>query len=359
MKKNNKTRVFTSLIFLAAALILLIVSRLSGSFTQWYSTHLYQVWVNIVGRFMNLFPFSVVEVLLYLLILVLVVTAVRLIIRLILKKAGAAQVGSWFSNLFLTAAILLFLYVLNCGINYNRISFSNSADIQAVEYTADELTEICRWLTVEVNDRADKMNRDEAGVMQLTGATSTEAVVVMEALGEDYPELAGYYPKPKGLIFPWILSIQQLSGVYSPFTIEANYNSSMIDYQVPFTACHELSHLRGFMQEEEANFIAFLACVNADDEQFQYSGFLSGWSYCMNVLYQVDYEAWEEVRAELAATVELDLTANREYWLQYDGRVAEAANQINDTYLKANGQESGVKSYSQMVDLIAAYYLDK
>ena len=347
------------MMFLAAALILLTISRLSGSFAQWYGTHLYQVWVNIVGRFMNLFPFSVVEVLLYLLILVLAVTAVRLIIRLILKKDGATEISSWFSNLFLTAAILFFLYVLNCGINYNRISFSNSADIQAVEYTADELKEICRWLTGEVNVRADEMNRDEAGVMQLTDATRTEAVAVMEALGEDYPELAGYYPKPKGLIFPWILSIQQLSGVYSPFTIEANYNSGMVDYHVPFTVCHELSHLRGFMQEEEANFIAFLACVNAEDEQFQYSGYLSGWSYCMNVLYQVDYEAWEEVRAELAAAVEPDLTTNREYWLQYDGRVAEAANQINDTYLKANGQESGVKSYSQMVDLIAAYYLDK
>ena len=39
----------------------------------------------------------------------------------------------------------------------------------------------------------------------------------------------------------------------------------MVSYNLPFTTCHELSHLRGFMQEEEANFIGFLACVNADD----------------------------------------------------------------------------------------------
>ena len=358
MKKNNKIKGIISLILLAAGVILLLISRLSENFSQWYSTHLYQVWVNIAGRFMNLFHFSAAEVMLYLLILVFVFSLVFLIIRLILKKAGSAQIGSWFSNLFLTAVILFFLYVLNCGINYYRISFSNSSDIQAVEYTAGELTEICRWLTVEVNDRADEMIRDEAGVMQLTDSAETKAPAVMEALGEEYPELKGYYPKPKGLIIPWILSIQHLSGVYSPFTIEANYNSGMTDYHVPFTVCHELSHLRGFLQEEEANFIAFLACIKADDEQFQYSGYLSGWTYCMNVLYQVDYEAWEEVRAELDSAVEPDLKANREFWLQYDGRVAEAANQVNDTYLKANGQKNGVNSYSHMVDLIAGYYLE-
>ena len=30
---------------------------------------------------------------------------------------------------------------------------------------------------------------------------------------------------------------------------------------------------------------------------------------------------------------------------------------MNDTYLKANGQDDGVKSYDRMVDLIVAYYL--
>ena len=77
----------------------------------------------------------------------------------------------------------------------------------------------------------------------------------MFSLGATYPELSGYYPQPKGLLFPAFLSVQNLSGIYSPFTIEANYNSAMVSYNLPFTICHELSHLRGFMQEEEANFI--------------------------------------------------------------------------------------------------------
>ena len=111
---------------------------------------------------------------------------------------------------------------------------------------------------------------------------------------------------------------RRLTDVYK----RQNYNSGMTDYNIPFTACHELSHLRGFMQEEEANFIAYLACSRSDNVQFRYSGNLLGWVYCMSVLHTVDYDAWEEVRQTLAPEVEPDLAANREYWARYDGAVA-------------------------------------
>ena len=39
-----------------------------------------------------------------------------------------------------------------------------------------------------------------------------------------------------------------------------------------------------------------------------------------------------------------------------DGKVAEVSNKVNDTYLKVNKQEDGVKSYGRMVDLLLAQY---
>ena len=72
----------------------------------------------------------------------------------------------------------------------------------------------------------------------------------------------------------------------------------------------------------------------------------------MNVLRRVDYDAWEAIRVQLSQEAESDLQANREYWSKYDGAIAEVSNKINDTYLKANGQADGVKSYNRMVDLI-------
>ena len=34
------------------------------------------------------------------------------------------------------------------------------------------------------------------------------------------------------------------------------------------------------------------------------------------------------------------------------------SNQINDAYLKSNGQENGVESYDKMVDMLVVYLLD-
>ena len=365
----NKKKPIISAVLLAAALILSVAARKAEGFAQWYSTHLYSLWVGSIGRILGVLPFSVSEMLLYLLLLGVLLWSVTAAagrwkkVHMQDSKATAKAGGRQFLNnkgsgwnILLLAAVLCFLYVVNCGINYHRESFSESSGIEAREYTVEELEEVCRWLTQKVADFSGEVERGKDGGMVLTVPLGDTARKAMEMLGQDYPELAGYYPQPKKLLNSWILSIQNLSGVYSPFTIEANYNGDMQEYNIPFTACHELSHLRGFMQEQEANFIAFLACSNSDEEAFAYSGYLMGWIQCMNVLYRTDYEVWEEVRGQLPAEVEPDLKLNREFWARYDGRIAEVSNRVNDTYLKANGQADGVKSYNRMVDLIVAYY---
>lgn len=316
---------------------------------NWYSTHIYPITVSLIGRITGIFPFSVAEILIYILIIWSVISLVRASRKKDMKR--------WVKKLLLVAGILFLLYVLNCGINYHRISFAESADFQLESYSVQDLKETCLWLTDEVNALSGKVERDKSGQMILNGNERTDAVTAMEKTGEYYPELAGFYPRPKAVLNHKILSAQKLTGIYSPFTIEANYNSGMTDYNVPFTQCHELSHLRGFMQEEEANFIAFLACRISENNEFQYSGNLLAWIKCMNLLYKMDYEAWEEIRPLLAAEVEKDLQANNEFWRKYDGKVAEVSNQINDTYLKANGQKDGVESYNRMVDLVVSYYL--
>ena len=181
----------------------------------------------------------------------------------------------------------------------------------------------------------------------------------MQTLGRTYPSLQGYYPAPKPVLVSEILSRQKLTGIYSPFTIEANYNQDMPAYDLPFTMCHELSHLRGFMQEEEANFIGFLACVSTDDTAFNYSGYLLGWIYATNELYETDYDTFEEVYSRLSDNVKADLSANSSFWNRYDSKVAEVSGQINDHYLKANGQSDGVKSYDRMVDLMITWFRSK
>lgn len=347
MMKNNKY-LWSGCVLLGLSAALQIMARLVPGFGQWYSETIYPLLVNTVGRIMNLVPFSVSEMGIYLLIcyiLAMVVFAIR-------KKSWKKFAG----HLFLIASVLFFLYCTNCGVNYYRTSFAESAGFDVDSYSVEDLKNTCVWLTKEVNEWSSKVQRMDNQVMCLRLDEAVESVRAMENVGRIYPELSGYYPRPKGLLNHWILSVQETTGIYSPFTVEANYNTGMTDYNIPFTACHELSHLRGFMQEEEANFIAFLACLASEEADFQYSGYLLAWIHCTNLLYKTDYDAWEEIRKNLSEDVEADLRANSEFWNKYDGAVAEVADKINDTYLKANGQSDGVESYGRMADLVVAYY---
>lgn len=354
---KEKKILLSGVMFLAVGGALLLAARTAEGFADWYSSHIYTVFVNVIGRLMGQFPFSVSEILLYVLLgCVLWWIGERITLRCMGRKEKW-KIKEGFISLFLLVSVLFFLYALNCGVNYYRETFSESEGIVTREYSVEELKEVCRWLTDKVNETADQGYRDANERMTLESVNvEQEAVAAMENLSEEYKALQGFYPRPKALLNHWILSVQNLTGVYSPFTVEANYNAGMVDYNIPFTACHELSHLRGFMEEKEANYIGFLACIGSDTEAFRYSGYLMGWIYCTNVLYQEDYEAWEELRAELKDGVLSDLRANSAFWAKYDTAVAEVSDRINDTYLKANGQQEGVESYDRMVDLIVTEY---
>lgn len=357
-ERDSKRRITVSALLLVLSAGLIVLSVQAPDFAEWYSQNIYPVLVSAIGRLTGLLPFSLAEICLYLLLAALILSLICLGIGIARKGEAGRRLFAWFSCAVLAVSILAFLYTAGCGVNYHRKTFSSEEGIIASDYTAEELQEICIRLTEEVNSRAGKVSRDSDGVMILTAPEGEGAVEAMEKLAEAFPSLKGYYPMPKKVAVSEILSYQGLTGVYSPFTIEANYNGDMTPYNIPFTACHELSHLRGFMEEKEANFIAFLACIGSDRTDFQYSGYLSGWTYCMNALYRADPEAWQETRSLLDKKAEADVWANSQFWNSYEGVISETADRINDTYLRANGQADGVRSYDRMVDLIMAYFTD-
>ena len=129
----------------------------------------------------------------------------------------------------------------------------------------------------------------------------------------------------------------------------------MTDYNIPATACHELSHLKGFAREDEANFIAYLACTASDNPEFNYSGAMLAYIHANNALYGAgEVELYREIRDSLCDTAKRDLIANSAFWDQYEGKVAEVSTQVNNSYLQLNNQSDGVKSYGRVVDLLLA-----
>src|SRR5207248_11260701 len=91
---------------------------------------------------------------------------------------------------------------------------------------------------------------------------------------------------PKPVYFSGLMSRLGISGVYSPFTGEPNYNALQPDFDLPFAVAHEMAHQRGFAREDEANFIAFLVCTKASNAYVRYSGYL-GALRVLGVLFRV------------------------------------------------------------------------
>ncbi len=352
--------VLLTLVFLGAALLLQLAARKVPGFGQWYAVTIYPLITGSPGRFMGIFPFSVTELGLYLLIVLFVVSLVRSW-RRPLKILGRLLFG---------ASLLFFLFTVNCGINYYRQPFSALSGLTIQPSSSQELYDLCSWLVEQIQDSVRQLEDQASEENGFSGQTSREPLpsygelleygrqgqLAMERLGEEFPVLAGFYPAPKPLLLSRILSVQQLCGVYSPFTVEANYNREMPLYNIPHTICHELSHLKGFMREDEANFIGYAACIHSEDLYFRYSGYLMGWVYAGNALAQADPEGFAALRSALPQAALTDLSYNNAYWDAFQGKVAEVSTRVNDTYLKLQNQQDGIQSYGRVVDLMLAYH---
>ena len=336
------------------------MARLVPGFAEWYAVHIYPLWVGSLGRLCSPLPFSLSEMMLLagvLLAALWIVAAVRNLVRGLRRGILQKPCRFWCKILVTGGKILVvifFLYTINCGINYHRLTFSQREGFVMRESTVDELAKLCLELTAEINEAALYILVDENGGFVAESDVEERAREAMQAAAVSYPELSGYYPKAKEVKNSWILSYQQLQGVYSPFTIESNYNRDMPDYNKPHTICHELSHLKGFMREDEANFIAYLACRASEWVDFQYSGSMMAYVYSTNALYREDRELYREIRSQLCEQANRDLKLHSAFWDAYDGKVAEVSDKVNDTYLKVNAQEYGTKSYGRMVDLLLA-----
>ncbi len=352
-KRNGKPQAEKRVFFLWGGLLCISVlfhlaARLIPGFAEWYAVYVYPVFVGTLGRLCSLLPFSVIEILLYAGIALILAGVIRVVMRRLALKRALGILARTLIAVFL-------VFTLNCGINYQRLPFSERAGFVLQESTEKELIALCERLVEEINAAAEDIALDEDGHCILEGDLTELAREAMAAAALEYPELEGYYPRAKPVLSTWYLSSQLLQGVYSPFTVEANYNNGMPDQDKPSTVCHELSHLKGFMREDEANFVAYLACRASENAGFRYSGSILAYIYSGNALYAHNPAALRKVREKLCDQAVRDLLDHNAYWDTYRGAISEVSDKVNDMYLKANAQEAGTKSYGRMVDLLLAW----
>ena len=347
MKESEKgmpIALIISIILLCISAVLLIAAKNIHGFAEWYSVNIYSVITGTIGRLTGAVPFSVAEAAVCLLPLIIMVDIVRC--RKRLRTA--------FMHIVLIVSVLFFLYAANCGINYHRNTFVDQEVLSNAKFTEDQLADFCEYIV-------DRLNECESSSEYPQGKGLSDAArISMNKLSEDYPSLRGYYPYPKQFtLLSLVFSSMGVSGIYSPFTVEANINGEMPGMEKPFTSCHELSHLRGYMNEGEANYIGWLACIGSDDPSFNRSGWLIAWMHAGGALRRIDPERYERLRESLPSYAVSEIEENSLFWSSHETKASEVQDRVNDAYLKANDQKDGIQSYGMLTTLMLMNYYDQ
>lgn len=302
----------------------------------------------------ELFPFSLFELLMFCLPSLLAFLIYRAV-----KLFSDAQKRWRFVINILSVVLLIYSGHLLClGIGHNTTSVSDKMGFSEVEVTEENLIETLTSLRDEANSLADTVPRDDNGVFThgySYAELSREYSEFYIALAKAYGLPEGYYTTAKGVGFSEVMSYLGISGIYTYVTGEANVNTNYPDYVTTFTTAHEMAHQRGFLRENEANFIAYVLTASSDDPCLRYSGALNMYSYFASALYKTNKEAYYQITSGLSDSARTDIrTANAVSEKYGDTIIEEISDFINDFYLTSSGS-GGIISYSRVVELVLAY----
>lgn len=364
----------------------------SKGFSDFYITYVFPIWVGTYGRFTGMFPFSVGEWLIVagacLFLLAVILIPVRLVLSILGKRNPEAgklyrwkrRIAGYHYGFAWLVVMVAMIMTLNCFMLYHGTTFQETYfPGEQDEYSLEELADAWNVVAVNCIRLSGMVERDERGRVVYPGSVNAagesvdmadKAREVMAQMGEEYPRLKGYYPRAKAMFFSDLMCQMYMAGYYFPFSMEANYNDVMQVTNKPSTICHELAHLRGYILEDEANFISFLACTRSDDIFFQYSGYLEVMSY----LYQeLNNLTPEEVKYMNDAGIGICPITKQilgdatfvlpEQWDRIEEEavldtetVEKASDVFVETSLQLNGVSDGMKSYSRVVELLILYY---
>ena len=381
--KMHKKTYFLGLVGVA---ILNGIAWLSVDFCDWYIDNIFPIWLNTYARLTSVVPISVGEIMLALAVLLTVFGIGFFVFNIIKKnkyKYFLKSFGTIYAWIFL---VVCYIMTLNCFILYHASDFSekymvkeNYSDLLVADLSEDAVTKVSNkgytkkdlaalrdYIVKKCNTLAMEVKRDDSGAIIYEGDLVAEAVEVMRSLGNEYEQLSGFYVTPKYLTCSEFFSQQNIMGYYFPFSMEANINSVMYITNIAPTVCHELAHTKGFIYEDDANFIGFLACIKSEDPFLQYCGYLSVLNYVNNDFYEsIDnnknkYKKHVRI-SDMVADDNIFLT--REDWQEVEKKaviktstVKKVSNTLMETTLKINGVEEGMEQYDEVVSLLLDYY---
>ncbi len=321
-------------------------------------------WLGLPGA---LLPFSLAEWSAIAALTLALALAVRSIGRLLRQGGVRKQLGnltSW--GLALSLPFLAWGY-LSWGLLYSAPDLAWRAgwvrNAPAPDDPTEELLDLCRQAVELTNlNYREAVGSGDAGFPSEPRRNSSHADLDRSlelGLSRAAP-LLGLVPprsvtRSKGILLSGLLSHLGIAGFYSPWTAEANYNRWVPACSRVHAIAHEKAHQYGVAREDEANFAGFLGCVLSGSAYPRYSGYLFAQLQLLSEVALRRPEEWRSLAASRLPGVERDLRDLRAFWAEYEGGATRVSRRVNDSYLKFQGIEEGIRSYRRSVRFLVLF----
>ena len=346
---------------LAAIVVVVLVLRLVAAWQtdvveQSYARSVYPRIAAVLAGVTAWASFSIAEIVFVLLLFSGSAGAVRGAIRALRSASPFRALGDGLLRAAIVAAGAYLVFLLLWGLNYQRSPLAASVGLPMGAPEPGELAAAGAELVEESEKLRASVVEDGNGVAVVrkgVAAALAGASLGYEVLDDQWPVVAGEAVPAKRVLLSPVMAYLGISGIYVPFTGEANVNTTLPEWALPFVAAHEIAHQRGFAREDEANYLAYAACARHPDPTARYSAALEGSLFVMAALRVRDPAAHQALQARRGPAVRRDLEALEAWRRRYESRAADVHQKVNDAYLRAQG-EDGVATYGRMVDLLLA-----
>jgi len=352
MLKNKKTIIALSII--PQYLIVKLLSNYPDFVETYYSNGLYQLTSKALRFVFGWLPFSIGDIL--------YAIAGLYIIRwfFINRKRILKDTKAWFIDVFATLSLVYFAFHLFWGLNYYRLPLHETLELKNT-YNTEELVRVTKKLIEKSNELHINITKNDS-VKVIIPFSKKE---LLNKTPNGYVGLAKIYPNLKYTSTSLKLSLYSLpltymgfSGYLNPFTNEAQIDGLIPLYKYPTTASHEAAHQIGYAAENETNFIGCLAAINNEDIYFKYSGYIFALRHCLNEIYRRDEGCYEDLVKTVNKGILKNYQESYDFWKSYQNPLEPLFKSTFNSFLKANNQEKGIKSYSYVVALFVNYFND-
>ncbi len=359
LKKINKYVPAVSMVIIALAIIAAGINIgyvCSPSFADWFNVNISNYLRGFSAMLTGWIPFSLAEFLLLgspFIVVWVVVACVRY------SSESLSRLVKCVVGILSVILGVYVMFVFNFGAGYRTTTLDKKLEIDAETVSKEDLYNTMRIVVDRLNELEGEITyaRDVGSVRPYSHKESVQKLQESYVdLSEEYDFIGKVKAPVKQLVVSDIMTYTHISGVYTFFTGEANLNTNYPYYVNVFTTAHEMAHQRGIARENEANFMAYLACINSDDPYLQYAGYLNMYEYLVMPLYNASPALYSKVIVDLPEGAKYDLACYADFFEKYQDNVAsEVSDTVNDTYLKSQGTEGSV-SYGMVIDLAVAYH---